>query len=215
MMTLLQYNLEKAGFGVIQARDGENALRQFATQKLDAVLLDWGLPSISGYEVCRRIRSLPEYCKLPVIMLTARNDEADKIRALDGGADDYVTKPFLMAELIARLHAILRRTQFESMTTTLSFEAINMDIAHHRVTRNERSIDLGPIEYRLLQFLLERPQRVFSREQMIESIWDYNINIEPRTIDVHISRLRKALQGPGERDIIRTIRSVGYALEGL
>ncbi len=197
----------------MRARDGESALLQFSEQKPDAVLLDWGLPSISGYEVCRRLRSFPECWKLPIIMLTARNDAADKIRALDGGADDYVTKPFQVAELIARLRAILRRSQLEKIDTILSFEGINMNIALHRVTRNERRIDLGPIEYRLLRFLLERPQRVFSREQMIASIWDYNINIESRTIDVHIARLRKALTGPGEQEVIRTIRSAGYALE--
>jgi two-component system, OmpR family, phosphate regulon response regulator PhoB len=213
IITMLRYNLEKAGFGVFEVRNGEDALHRIAEHKPDAVLLDWGLPSTSGYEVCRQIRASAEYRTLPVIMLTARGDEVDKVRALDNGADDYVTKPFKVGELIARLRAVMRRAKPGSAEATLSFAGIKMDTATHRVTRDDRSIHLGPTEYRLLRFLLERPRRVFSREQLLDAVWGYNIYVETRTVDVHIRRLRTAINGTTDADLIRTVRSAGYALE--
>jgi two-component system, OmpR family, phosphate regulon response regulator PhoB len=211
--TMLRYNLEKAGFAVFEVTSGDEALHQIAEHKPDAVLLDWGLPSISGYEVCRQIRASSEFRTLPVIMLTARGDEVDKVRALDNGADDYVTKPFKVGELIARLKAVMRRAKPGSADAVLAFAGIHMDTATHRVTRDERAIHLGPTEYRLLRFLLERPRRVFSREQLLDAVWGYNIYVETRTVDVHIRRLRTAINGLTEPDLIRTVRSAGYALE--
>ena len=211
--TMLRYNLEKAGFAVIEVANGDEALQQIAEHKPDAVLLDWGLPGVSGYEVCRQIRASSEHRTLPVIMLTARGDEVDKVRALDNGADDYVTKPFKVGELIARLKAVMRRAKPGSADTVLAFAGIRMDTATHRVTRDERSIHLGPTEYRLMRFLLERPRRVFSREQLLDAVWGYNIYVETRTVDVHIRRLRTAINGPNDPDLIRTVRSAGYALE--
>jgi two-component system phosphate regulon response regulator PhoB len=213
IITMLRYNLEKAGFTVFEVRNGEDALHQIAEHKPDAVLLDWGLPSTSGYEVCRQIRASAEFRALPVIMLTARGDEVDKVRALDNGADDYVTKPFKIGELIARLRAVMRRAKPGSAETVLAFAGIKMDTTTHRVTRDDRSIHLGPTEYRLLRFLLERPRRVFSREQLLDAVWGYNIYVETRTVDVHIRRLRTAINGPTDPDLIRTVRSAGYALE--
>jgi two-component system, OmpR family, phosphate regulon response regulator PhoB len=211
--TMLRYNLEKAGFAVFEVVSGDEALHQIAEHKPDAILLDWGLPGVSGYEVCRQIRSSSEFRTLPVIMLTARGDEVDKVRALDNGADDYVTKPFKVGELIARLRAVMRRAKPGSSETVLSFAGIKMDTSTHRVTRDDRAIHLGPTEYRLLRFLLERPRRVFSREQLLDAVWGYNIYVETRTVDVHIRRLRTAINGLTEPDLIRTVRSAGYALE--
>lgn len=213
IVTMLKYNLEKAGFEVFDVRDGEDALPEIAKHSPDAVLLDWGLPSMSGYEVCREIRRSAEFRGLAVIMLTARGEEAEKIRALDAGADDYVTKPFSISELIARLHAVLRRLNPKGDDAVLSFAGISMDPANHRVTRNDRQIHLGPKEYRLLKFLLERPRRVFSREQLLDAVWGFNIYVENRTVDVHIRRLRQALNVGDEPDVVRTVRSAGYSLE--
>ena len=211
--TMLRYNLEKAGYGVVEVVNGDEALHQIAAVKPDAVLLDWGLPGVSGYEVCRQIRAASEHRTLPVIMLTARGDEQDKVRALDNGADDYVTKPFKVGELIARLRAVMRRARPGAAETVLAFAGVRMDTATHRVTRGERAVHLGPTEYRLLRFLLERPRRVFSREQLLDAVWGYNIYVETRTVDVHIRRLRTAINANGEPDLIRTVRSAGYALE--
>jgi two-component system phosphate regulon response regulator PhoB len=211
--TMLRYNLEKSGFGVIEVDNGEDALVQLAERRPDAVLLDWGLPLISGFEVCRQIRCSPELKALPVIMLTARGEEAEKVRALDNGADDYITKPFNVGELIARLRAVMRRARPSAGDTVLTFAGIRMDTAVHRVTRGERAIHLGPTEYRLLRFFLERPRRVFSREQLLDAVWGYNVYVEARTVDVHIRRLRTAINAPGEPDLIRTVRSAGYAIE--
>jgi len=211
--TMLRYNLEKAGYAVVEVVSGDEALHRIAEVKPDAVLLDWGLPGVSGYELCRQIRASAEYRTLPVIMLTARGDEVDKVRALDNGADDYVTKPFKVGELIARLKAVMRRARPGAAETVLAFAGIRMDTATHRVTRGERAIHLGPTEYRLLRFLLERPRRVFSREQLLDAVWGYNIYVETRTVDVHIRRLRTAINANAEPDLIRTVRSAGYALE--
>jgi two-component system phosphate regulon response regulator PhoB len=213
IVTMLRYNLERADFVVFEARNGEEAMEQIAERRPDAVLLDWGLPLLSGFEVCRQMRCSPEMRSIPIIMATARGEEADKVRALDNGADDYITKPFAVSELIARLRAVLRRARPAGSDKTLSFGGLTMDLAVHRVTRNGRSIHLGPTEYRLLKFLMERPRRVFSREQLLDAVWGYNIYVEARTVDVHIRRLRNAINADGEPDVIRTVRSAGYALE--
>ncbi|MGB8843502.1 MAG: phosphate regulon transcriptional regulator PhoB [Aliidongia sp.] len=213
LVTLLKYNLEKEGFGVCEASDGEEALVQIAERKPDVVLLDWMLPLVSGIEVCRQIRRSPQSRTVPIIMLTARGEEGDKIRGLNSGADDYITKPFSPSELIARVRAVIRRARPDVSDERLSFADVNMDLAAHRVVRNGRPIHLGPTEFRLLRFLLEHPGRVFSRERLLDAVWGHDVYVEPRTVDVHIRRLRKALNGPHELDIIRTVRSAGYALD--
>ena len=213
LVTLLRYNLEKEGFGVCEARDGEEALVQIAERKPDVVLLDWMLPLVSGIEVCRQIRRAPGSRTLPVIMLTAKGEEGDKIRGLNSGADDYITKPFSPTELIARVRAVIRRAKPDAAEEMLSFADVSMDLAAHRVTRNGRAIHLGPTEFRLLRYLLEHPGRVFSREQLLDAVWGHDVYVELRTVDVHIRRLRKALNEGDELDIIRTVRSAGYSLD--
>jgi two-component system phosphate regulon response regulator PhoB len=184
-----------------------------AETKPDLILLDWMLPYISGIEICRRLRRDPETRDLPVILLTARGEEDDRIRGLDSGADDYVVKPFSPSELIARVRAVMRRTRPAFDKDLLSYADIVMDVGSHRVSRGDRTIDLGPTEFRLLRFLLEHPGRVFNREQLLDGVWGQDAYIEPRTVDVHIRRLRKAMNWPGAPDLIRTVRSAGYALE--
>jgi two-component system phosphate regulon response regulator PhoB len=213
LVTLLRYNLEREGFAVLEAPDGDEALNQAREQKPDLILLDWMLPLVSGIEVCRQLRRHPETRAIPIVMLTARGEEGDKLRGLDSGADDYVTKPFSPSELIARIRAVLRRTQPVPADEMLRFEDVSMDLAAHRVRRNGRELHLGPTEFRLLRFFMENPGRVFSREQLLDRVWGRDIYVEPRTVDVHIRRLRKAINGPGERDLIRTVRSAGYALD--
>jgi two-component system, OmpR family, phosphate regulon response regulator PhoB len=213
LSTLLRYNLEKEGFAVSEARDGEEALLQLKEQKPDAVLLDWMLPRISGLELCRQIRRAPAWRDLPVIMLTARGEEGDRVRGLDSGADDYVSKPFSTSELIARLKAVIRRARPAAQAEMLRFGDLALDGAAHRVTRSGEPVHLGPTEFRLLRFLLERPGRVFSREQLLDAVWGRDAEVELRTVDVHIRRLRKALNEGGRRDLVRTVRSAGYALD--
>ena len=213
LIALLRYNLEQAGFRVIEAQDGEEAMLAASERKPDLILLDWMLPSISGLEVCRRIRRLPESGRTPIMMLTARGEEGDRIRGLDNGADDYVAKPFSPAELIARIRAVLRRSQPSLDAEQLSYDDIVMDLTAHRVSRDGRDVHLGPTEFRLLRHLMQNPARVFSREQLLDSVWGHDVYVEPRTVDVHIRRLRKALNGPQEADLIRTVRSAGYALD--
>ncbi|MFN6954333.1 MAG: phosphate regulon transcriptional regulator PhoB [Acetobacteraceae bacterium] len=213
LMTLVRYNLEKQGFRVEEAADGQEALLRVSEAKPDLVLLDWMLPSLSGIEVCRQLRRRPATRDLPIIMLTARTEDQDQVRALDTGADDYVTKPFAMEGLVARIRALLRRSGTVPSKGTISFHDISMDQDAHRVTRNGRSLHLGPTEYRLLEFFLTHPGRVFSREQLLDAVWGRDIHVEPRTVDVHIRRLRKAVNGEGEADLIRTVRSAGYALD--
>jgi two-component system phosphate regulon response regulator PhoB len=211
--TLLRYNLERDGFRVAEARDGEEALIVAAERKPDLVLLDWMLPLLSGIEVCRRLRRLPTARNMPIIMLTARGEEGDKIRGLNSGADDYVTKPFSPTELMARVRAVMRRARPGAEAEMLRCDDIVMDIAGHRVKRNSRDVHLGPTEFRLLRYLLEHPGRVFSREQLLDAVWGADVYVEPRTVDVHIRRLRRVLNGDQERDPIRTVRSAGYALD--
>jgi two-component system phosphate regulon response regulator PhoB len=215
LVTLLRYNLEREGFSVNEAHDGEEALLQLREHKPDAVLLDWMLPRISGLEVCRQIRRAPAWRDLPVIMLTARGEEGDRVRGLDSGADDYVVKPFSPGELIARLRAVIRRVRPNSSAETLRFGDIAMDLSAHRVTRDNAQIHLGPTEFRLLRFFLERPGRVFSREQLLDGVWGRDAEVELRTVDVHIRRLRKALNDNGRSDVIRTVRAAGYSLDGV
>jgi len=213
LLTMLRYNLEKEGFAVCAATDGEEALIQIAERKPDVVLLDWMLPLISGIEVCRQIRRGRTSRDLPVIMLTARGEEADRVRGLNSGADDYVVKPFSPAELIARLRAVMRRAQPASVEDVLRFGDLAMDLIAHRVTRKEQPIHLGPTEFRLLRFLLQHPGRVFSREQLLDQVWGHEVYVEVRTVDVHIRRLRRALNIKKAPDLIRTVRAAGYALD--
>ena len=213
LVALLRYNLEREGFAVLEAPDGDEALLQAREQKPDLILLDWMLPLVSGIEVCRQLRRHPETRAIPIIMLTARGEEGDKLRGLDSGADDYVTKPFSPSELIARIRAVLRRARPAPADEVLRYGDVVMDLAAHRVRRNGRELHLGPTEFRLLRFFLENPGRVFTREQLLDRVWGRDIYVEPRTVDVHIRRLRKAINGPKERDLIRTVRSAGYALD--
>jgi two-component system, OmpR family, phosphate regulon response regulator PhoB len=213
LVTMLRYNLEKEGFAVRTAGDGEEALLQIAEQKPDAVLLDLMLPFVSGIEVCRQIRRSPETRSLPVIMLTARGEESDRVRGLNSGADDYVVKPFSPSELIARLRAVIRRAQPAGADEVLHFADVAMDLAAHRVSRGGKPVHLGPTEFRLLRHLMRHPGRVFSREQLLDAVWGHGVYVEVRTVDVHIRRLRKALNIGAEDDIVRTVRSAGYALD--
>ena len=213
LVTLLRYNLEREGFRVAEARDGEEALLAAREQKPDLVLLDWMLPLLSGLEVCRQMRRMAETRGVPIIMLTARGEEGDKLRGLDSGADDYVTKPFSPSELVARIRAALRRSRPTTNGESLQFEDLTMDLAAHRVRRRGRDIHLGPTEFRLLRYLLEHQGRVFSREQLLDMVWGQDVYVEPRTVDVHIRRLRKANNAPDENDLIRTVRSAGYSLD--
>jgi two-component system, OmpR family, phosphate regulon response regulator PhoB len=213
LATLLDYNLMKEGFRVERAADGEEALLRVAEEPPDLVVLDWMLPKVSGVEVCRQLRAGAETRRTPVLMLTARGEEADKVRGLDTGADDYVVKPFAMSELVARIRALLRRTRPELVEERLEYADLVLDRGRHRVTRGGADIHLGPTEYRLLDFLMQRPGRVFSRERLLDAVWGANTYVEVRTVDVHVGRLRKALRRDGEADLIRTVRSAGYALD--
>ena len=213
LVTLLRYNLEKQGFAVEEASDGQEALLRISEHRPDLVLLDWMLPSLSGIEVCRQIRRRPETRNLPVIMVTARTEDGDAVRALDTGADDYITKPFAVEALTARIRALLRRAAAVGGKGVLEFEGLRLDQDAHRVTRDGRSLHLGPTEYRLLEHFLLHPRRVFSREQLLDAVWGRDIHVELRTVDVHIRRLRKAINGEGEADLVRTVRAAGYALD--
>ena len=209
---LLQYNLKKEGFRVSMAADGEEALMLVEERQPDVVILDWMLPKVSGIEVCRRLRGRQESRNLPIIMLTARGEEADRIRGLDTGADDYVVKPFLMQELFARVRAVLRRIRPGLAEDNVVVGDITIDRVAHRVTRSGTEVHLGPTEFRLLDYLIQHPGRVFSREQLLDAVWGSDVYVEARTVDVHIGRLRKALNKAGDGDPIRTVRSAGYAL---
>ncbi|MBV9824075.1 MAG: phosphate regulon transcriptional regulator PhoB [Alphaproteobacteria bacterium] len=215
LVTMLRYNLEREGFAVDEATDGEEALLRISERRPDAVLLDWMLPLVSGIEVCRQIRRAPGTRSLPVIMLTARGEENDRIRGLDSGADDYVVKPFSPSELVARLRAVIRRAQPNASENLLQYADLSMDLTAHRVTRSGHSVHLGPTEFRLLYHFLQYPGRVFSREQLLDRVWGQDSDIEMRTVDVHIRRLRKALNVAGGKDLLRTVRSVGYALDAV
>jgi len=209
---VLRYNFNREGFEAVVAFDGEEAMLAVEEQQPDFIVLDWMLPGMSGLAVCQRLRARNETRTLPIILLTARGEEGDRVCGLDSGADDYVVKPFSPAELIARVRAVLRRTRPALSEEELVFDDITMDLAAHRVTRDGKPIRLGPTEFRLLQLFMERPDRVFTREQLLDRAWGRNIHVELRTVDVHIRRLRKALNAHGGDDVIRTVRGTGYAL---
>jgi two-component system, OmpR family, phosphate regulon response regulator PhoB len=213
LVELIRYNLEQEGFDVVVAKDGEEALLAADEHKVDLVLLDWMLPLLSGLEVCRQLRRNPRTKQIPIIMLTARGEETDRVRGLAVGADDYVPKPFSYPELMARIRAVLRRTRPSLIAERLNYAGIEMDLAQHRVIREGQPVRLGPTEFRLLRHFLEHPGRVFSRDQIIDAVWGRDAYVDERTVDVHIRRLRKALIKEGESDPIRTVRSAGYALD--
>src|SRR3954470_3396709 len=213
LVTMLRYNLEKEGYNVTEASDGEEAVTVADETPPDAVILDWMLPRMSGIEVCRQLRRKPETRHVPIIMLTARSEETDKVRGLNVGADDYMTKPFSMPELVARVRALLRRAKPSQAKGQLTFGDITLDLDAHRVSRGGKYVHLGPTEFRLLQYLMERPGTVFSREELLNGVWGADIYVEPRTVDVHIRRLRKALNVGDSADVIRTVRAAGYSLD--
>ena len=210
---VLRYNLEKKGYRTSVAPAGEETLMLVEEEEPDLVILDWMLPDIAGIEICRQLKTRPKTRTLPVIMLTARGEEDDRVRGLESGADDYVVKPYSPSEMIARVQAVLRRSHLELEEEVLEYTDIRMDLARHRVTRQGKSIHLGPSDFRLLRVLIERPTRVFSREQLLDRAWGRDVYVESRTVDVHIRRLRKALNISGSKDIIRTVRGSGYALD--
>ena len=212
-LELLRYNLEASDFKTIAATDGASALLLAEEASPDLMVLDWMLPGLSGIEVCRRIRARPQSKSMPVIMLTARGEESDRIRGLETGADDYLVKPFSQAELIARIRSLLRRSRPGLNDEKLSYGGIEIDLAAHRAQRDNVPLQLGPTEFRLLRFFAERPGRVFSREQLLDHVWGREIYVETRTVDVHIRRLRQALNIDGAPDLIRTVRGAGYALD--
>jgi two-component system phosphate regulon response regulator PhoB len=213
LVELLVYNFEREEFDVASTPDGEEALVMVRESPPDLIILDWMIEGISGLELCRRLRRMPETGNVPIIMLTARGEEADRIRGLETGADDYVTKPFSPRELVARVGAVLRRVRPALAGEQLSYADIEMDIVGHKVRRGGDTVPLGPTEFRLLRHFLEHPGRVFSRERLLDSVWGHDSDIELRTVDVHIRRLRKAINAGDKADIIRTVRSAGYALD--
>ena len=210
---LLVWHFQREGFEVRRTADGEEALLIAQESPPDLVLLDWMIEGVSGIEVCRRLRRMPAAQNVPIIMLTARGEEEDRVRGLETGADDYVTKPFSPRELVARVAAVLRRVRPALAGGQLSYADIEMELGAHKVRRGGETIALGPTEFRLLRHFLEHPGRVFSRERLLDSVWGQDSDIEPRTVDVHIRRLRKAINDGGKADIIRTVRSAGYALD--
>ena len=213
LVELLSFHFKREEFDVQTTPDGEEALLMARESPPDVVILDWMIEGVSGIEVCRRLRRVPETAAVPIIMLTARGEEADRIRGLETGADDYVTKPFSPRELVARVGAVLRRSRPALAGEQLSYADLEMDLVGHKVKRAGDAIPLGPTEFRLLRHFLERPGRVFSRERLLDAVWGHDSDIELRTVDVHIRRLRKAINTGGRPDIIRTVRSAGYALD--
>ena len=213
LVEMLKYNFESAGFRTSVATDGQEALFQAEELTPDLILLDWMLPEYSGIEICRKLRDREATQSVPIIMLTARSEEDDRILGLNSGADDYVVKPFSPKELVARVQATLRRSQPGFAEDKLVYADLTMDLDAHKVFRSEMPIHLGPTEYRLLQVFMQRPTRVFSREQLLDRVWGRDIYVEERTVDVHIRRLRKALNENDRPDIIRTVRGGGYSLD--
>ena len=213
LTTLLRYNLDAEGYDVETVARGDDADTRLKERVPDLIVLDWMLPGLSGIELCRRLRARPETKQLPIIMLTARGEEGDRVRGLDAGADDYVPKPFSPTELVARIRAVLRRIRPALADEALSYADIVMDLVAHRVTRGGKPVHLGPTEFRLLRHFMEHPGRVFSREQLLDAVWGKDVYVEARTVDVHIRRLRIALNGDERADVIRTVRAAGYALD--
>ncbi|WP_293575149.1 phosphate regulon transcriptional regulator PhoB [Phaeobacter sp.] len=209
---VLAYNLEADGFRVVRAENGEDAMLLVAEETPDIIVLDWMMPNLSGIEVCRRLKSRPETRSIPIIMLSARSEEVDKVRGLETGADDYVVKPYSVVELMARVRSQLRRVRPSTVGMRLEFDDIVLDAETHRVMRANAPIKLGPTEFRLLSTFMEKPGRVWSREQLLDRVWGRDIYVDTRTVDVHIGRLRKALTKQGGEDPVRTVRGAGYAL---
>jgi two-component system phosphate regulon response regulator PhoB len=213
LVRLLRYNLQAEGYVVDSAGNGEEAEFKLAEEVPDLVVLDWMIPNVSGIELCRRLRANPETAKLPIIMLTARGEETERVRGLATGADDYIVKPFSVPELVARIRALLRRAAPERIAPTLRAGDIELDRERCRVQRATREVALSPTEFRLLEFFIERPGRVFSRGQLLDAVWGREIYIDERTVDANVRRLRKALVRQGELDPIRTVRGLGYAFD--
>ncbi len=210
---MLRYNLEKEGFMVETSARGDDADLRFLESPPDLAVIDWMLPGLSGIELVRRLRARPETKKLPIIMLTARGEEPERVRGLATGADDYIVKPFSLPELLARIKALLRRASPQNASSVLTLGDIQLDREKKRISRNDREVSLGPTEFRLLEFLMENPGRVYTREQLLDSVWGRDIYIDERTVDVHVGRLRKALNRGHEPDPIRTVRGSGYSID--
>ncbi|MEO6433920.1 MAG: phosphate regulon transcriptional regulator PhoB [Sphingomicrobium sp.] len=210
---LVTFHFERAGYAVTRTGDGEEALILADELRPDVVLLDWMIEGVSGIEVCRRLRRTPHSANVPILMLTARGEEADRIRGLETGADDYVTKPFSPKELVARVAAVMRRVRPALAGEQLAFADLEMDVVRHRVRRGAHQLALGPTEFRLLKHFLEHPGRVFSREQLLDSVWSHDADIDLRTVDVHVRRLRQAINVGDLPDLVRTVRSAGYSLD--
>ena len=212
IIQLVQHNLEKNGFIISSSLNGNDGLKELKKFQPDLLLLDWMLPDLSGIEICKNIRKDNSFKNLPVIMLTAKGEEEDKIKGLDSGVDDYLTKPFSFNELMARIKAVLRRSNPNTVSDNLKFDDLMLDRIEKRVFRDSQEIKLGPTEFRLLEFFLTNPKRVYSRDQILESVWPNNVNVESRTIDVHIRRLRQSVNLKNKKELIRTVRSSGYSL---
>ena len=210
---LLMWHFDREGYEIVRTADGDEALILADERTPDVVILDWMIEGVSGIEVCRRLRRRASTAHVPIIMLTARGEESDRIRGLETGADDYVTKPFSPRELLARVAAVLRRVRPALAGEQLAYADIEMDVEAHRVRRADRAVKLGPTEFRLLRHFMEHPGRVFSRERLLDAVWGHDPDIDARTVDVHIRRLRKALNEGGRPDLLRTVRSAGYALD--
>jgi len=210
---LLKYNLEHAGFSVTFSQDGDEAISAVEFEEPDLVVLDWMLPGISGIEICRQLRAKTEFQVLPIIMVTAKGEEADRVRGLETGADDYLVKPYSPAELIARIKGLLRRSNPATVSELLEFEDITVNLSEHKVKRNGIAVKLSPTEYKLLVTMIERPGRVFTRENLLDRVWGREIYVENRSVDVAIRRLRRALNKHSEKNLIRTVRGAGYALD--
>jgi two-component system phosphate regulon response regulator PhoB len=213
LVTLLSYNLQAEGYAVVHAPTGGDAMMVVKEERPDIVILDWMLPGLSGIEICRQIRARPETKALPIIMLTARGEEGDRVRGLQTGADDYVVKPFSVSELVARVKALLRRSSPERIADVLEGNGIKLDRAAHRVTRFGREVNIGPTEYKLLEQFMENMGRVLSRSQLLDGTWGRDADVDERTVDVHVGRLRKAIVRGMEADPIRTVRGAGYVFD--
>ncbi|GLQ53186.1 phosphate regulon transcriptional regulator PhoB [Devosia nitrariae] len=213
LSVLMRYNLEAEGFRVLTAESGDEAAEILQETVPDLILLDWMLPGLSGIELCRRWRAREETARVPIIMITARGEEEERIRGLATGADDYVVKPFSLPELLARVHALLRRSSPQLVTSILKAGDLELDRTSHRVRRSGREVHLGPTEYRLLEYLMRHPGRVYSREQLLDGVWGNDVYVDERTVDVHVGRLRKAINRGRAADPIRTVRGAGYAFD--
>ena len=213
IVSLLKYNLEKEGHKISSSENGEEALKLIKEKIPDLILMDWMLPDLSGVEICKQLKKNKKFSDIPIIMLTAKGEEEDKLKAFDTGADDYVTKPFSQKELNARIKSLLRRSKPQSSSDIVEFIDLKIDRITKRVYRKDKEISLGPTEFKLLDFFIKNPKRVYSREQLLNNVWGENIYVESRTVDVHIRRLRQAININGSKSLIRTVRSAGYSLE--